>query len=158
MAPKGYEWKVTVVIRVHAHRMGQDHFRVTSELLFAAVVLRDRMSLSSYHPRARNSSVWVSFPASVCPFSLPDPFSPCFPYNESFATPEHAASLHSHGNGRLIRRSPGSLSVFRNNIVLLPSLGNSGVPFVHGQQDKHSESRIGRPRPLGSRVRGEPGS
>src|SRR5882724_1278626 len=64
MAPKGYGWKVTVVIRVHAHRMGQDHFRVTSELLFAAVVLRDRMSLSSYHPRARNSSVWVSFPAS----------------------------------------------------------------------------------------------
>jgi len=32
MAPKGYGWKVTVVIRVHAHRMGQDHFRVTSEL------------------------------------------------------------------------------------------------------------------------------
>src|SRR3981081_1212871 len=64
MAPKGYGRKVTVVIRVHAHRMGQDHFRVTSELLFAAVVLRDRMSLSSYHPRARNSSVWVSFPAS----------------------------------------------------------------------------------------------
>ncbi len=157
MAPKGYGWKVTVVIRVHAHRMGQDHFRVTSELLFAAVVLRDRMSLSSYHPRARNSSVWVSFPASVCPFSLPDPFSPGFPYNESFATPEHAAALHSHGNGRLIVEVLAACPYFGTPLFFYQVGKIAPHPLCMTNKIKIPQADLAA-HVLGSPIRGEPGS